>query len=177
MDILPSKLPNPRLLSSVSSFAPHPTPASDPNASADGVFSGATPRWVVLLLACALVAGGGYLFRGHYLKYRDQREVRMLQVETHRLAAAPHSNETPSPVTIQYGPEMLRVSAIALGHPRLAVINGRALTEGDEVVLHTPTRNVAVSLRVMRIADGHVDLSDGTQTITANLVVPPLKKL
>jgi hypothetical protein len=64
------------------------------------------------------------------------------------------------------------VTAIVLGHPRLAVINGRSLAEGDNLVLHAPTMSVAITLRVLRISDGRIELTDGTQTITAQLNVP-----
>jgi hypothetical protein len=61
------------------------------------------------------------------------------------------------------------VTSIALGHPRLAVINGKQVTEGDLITVHTPTRSIAVTLRVLEISDRQVKLSDGTQVITAHL--------
>jgi hypothetical protein len=64
------------------------------------------------------------------------------------------------------------VSAIALGHPRLAVINGRSVAEGDSITVHTPSHAVAVTLRVVKIADGRISLTDGTQVITTRLTVP-----
>jgi hypothetical protein len=64
-----------------------------------------------------------------------------------------------------------------LGHPRLAVINGRAVAEGDWITLHGPNRAVAVTLRVLKIADGRVDLTDGTQTISAQLeIAKPIRR-
>jgi hypothetical protein len=179
MDILPSKVPTPRLLASAAPFAPDPNHVLDTGIpEAPLARGGGLGRWWLLLI---VVGAAAIVFCAHtfhwYENYRGHREVRMIQVQTHRLAAAPHSVYTPAPLTIQYAPEMLRVSAIALGHPRLAVINGRSLAEGDELVLHAPTRNVAVTLRVTRIADGYVDLSDGSQTITTHLVVPPTKSL
>lgn len=182
MDLLPNKAPTPRLLTSLSPPAPDPRHVLDTTItsvafSRPGFFSGARGWFAATLGSALLVAMAAHNFGWSAALQKHQREVRMLPVATHRLAAAPHSIETPAPVTIQYAPEMLHVSAIALGHPRLAVINGRALAEGDPLVLHAPTRNVAVTLLVTRIADGYVDLTDGTQTITAHLIVPPTKNL
>jgi hypothetical protein len=68
------------------------------------------------------------------------------------------------------------VTAIALGHPRLAVINNKPVTEGDTIVVHAPTRSVALTLRVVKISDGRIDFSDGTQVFSAQLtVVPPTR--
>ena len=75
-------------------------------------------------------------------------------------------------MVVQLSTDVIRVTAIALGHPRLAVINGRSVTEGDTVTVHTPNHAVAVTLRVVKIADGRIDLTDGTQTVSARLVVP-----
>lgn len=183
MDILPTKLPAPRLLSSIA-----PAPAQKESAANDkdvsgarlsrgGLFSGSSRWWFLgLLIGGGIVAFAGHGLHERYVTYREhERELRLLKVATQNLAAAPHSAETPYPIMIQYSPEMLQVSAIALGHPRLAVINGRALAEGDPLVLHTPTHNVAVTLYVQRITDGHVDLSDGMHTVTAHLAVPTTK--
>jgi len=75
-------------------------------------------------------------------------------------------------MVVQIDSGALRISAIVLGHPRLAVINGRTVAEGDTIVVHTPARAVAVTLRVLKIAEGQVKLSDGTQVIMARLNIP-----
>jgi hypothetical protein len=183
MDIVRTKIPAPRLLSSVAPLPADKGPVIDSDVSGarlsrSGVFCGTSRWWFVgILLGGGLVIFSAHTFHDRYITYQQhQRELRLLQVQTQRLAAAPHSSETPLPMVIRYSPEMLQISAIALGHPRLAVINGRTLTEGDSVLLHTPTHNVAVSLRVTKIADGHVDLSDGMHTITAHLRIPSTKR-
>jgi hypothetical protein len=61
------------------------------------------------------------------------------------------------------------VTAISLGHPRLAIINGQQAAEGDQVVIHTPAASAAITLRILTIFDGRVDLSDGTQVISVRL--------
>ena len=71
---------------------------------------------------------------------------------------------------------MVRVSAIALGHPRLAVINGKTIAEGDRVTLQAPNAAVALILRVVKIGDGSIDLSDGTKLFSAQLTIPSRAK-
>ena len=67
---------------------------------------------------------------------------------------------------------MVRVSAIALGHPRLAVINGKTVTEGDSVTLQAPNSPVALILRIQKIGDGAIDMTDGKQLFSAQLSIP-----
>ena len=62
--------------------------------------------------------------------------------------------------------EEVHVTAISLGHPRLAIINGKQRGEGDEIVASS-TR-----LRITKISDGEVELSSGAQVITARLELP-----
>lgn len=73
---------------------------------------------------------------------------------------------------VQIRADLIHVTAISLGHPRLAIINGQQVAEGDRITVHTPTASVALSLKVLRIGDGRIDLSDGTQEITARLEFP-----
>lgn len=97
---------------------------------------------------------------------------RLLNVVTHTISGSPHTVTTPAPVVVQLNTDVVRVTAIALGHPRLAVINGRSVAEGDTITVHAPTHAVALTLRVTKIADGRIELTDGTQTIHAALTVP-----
>jgi hypothetical protein len=64
------------------------------------------------------------------------------------------------------------VTAISLGHPRLAIINGQQAAEGDQIVVHTPAASDAITLRILKILDGRIDLSDGTQVISVRLEKP-----
>ena len=168
MDIVPSNVPAPRLLVEIA-----PEPEQElvrPRASRFG-------RWSFLAVVPCIALGLAALkLHDRYLAYRErERELRLLQVSTRNLAAGAHPSETPQPMTIQYSSEMIQVTAIALGHPRLAVINGRTVGEGDSVILHTPVHSVAISLRVVTIADGYVDLCDGQHTVRANLDLPSAK--
>jgi hypothetical protein len=96
----------------------------------------------------------------------------LLTVATRSISTSLHAITTPAPIVVQISADVIHVSAIALGHPRLAVINGRSVAEGDSITVHTPSRAVAVTLRVVKIADGRIDLTDGTQVITTRLSVP-----
>jgi hypothetical protein len=59
--------------------------------------------------------------------------------------------------------DMVHVTAISLGQTRLAIINGKQLAEGNELAV-PPAR-----LRIVKISDGQVELSNGNQKITAPL--------
>ena len=81
-------------------------------------------------------------------------------------------NQNETREDVQLSADMVRVSAIALGHPRLAVINGKTVTEGDSITLQVPNATLALILRVAKIGDGSIDLSDGKQMFSAQLTIP-----
>jgi hypothetical protein len=95
-----------------------------------------------------------------------------IKARTRDLAAAPASAASPAPIVIELSNDMVRVSAISLGHPRLAIINGKAVTEGDAVTLQAPKSSIGVTLRVVRIGDGSIGLSDGRKIFSARLTIP-----
>jgi hypothetical protein len=177
MELIPSKLPERRL----SSIAPEPERLEDRDPEIDSPFQLGGARvfrgngraiFIGLFAGGVLILVAGYAFVRHERAQREAMAVpRLLNVVTHTVSGSPHIVTTPAPVIVQMNTDSIRVSAIALGHPRLAVINGRSVGEGDTVTVHTPVHSVAVTLRVVRIADGRVDLTDGTQTIHARLGV------
>jgi hypothetical protein len=177
MELIPSKLPERRL----SSIAPEPERLEDREAAADSPFELGGSRFfggngraifIGLIAGGILLSAAGYAFVRHERAQREAITVpRLLNVVTHTVSGSPHTVTPPAPVVVQVDSDVIRVSAIALGHPRLAVINGRAVGEGDTITVHTPVHSVAMTLRVVRIADGRVDLTDGTQTIHARLGV------
>src|SRR5205085_2817496 len=120
---------------------------------------------------------GGIIFGRHAAKEGGLFNFpTFLKARTQRLADGPGSTAPPAPITIQLSADMVRVSAIALGHPRLAVINGKTVTEGDSVTLQAPNASVALILRVVKIGDGSIDLSDGKKMFSAQLNIPlPLR--
>ena len=73
----------------------------------------------------------------------------------------------PAPV-VKINPDALHITAISLGQPKLAIVNGKQLGEGDEVVA------AATKLRLTKISDGEVEFSSGAQVVTARLAPPKL---
>jgi hypothetical protein len=178
MELIPSKLPERR----ISSVAPEPAALGDASSDADSPFQLQGSRFLSgngraiftgLVLGGLLISAGGYAFVRHERAQRAAMAVpRLVNVVTHAVSGSPHTITTPAPVVVQFNEDVIHVTAIALGHPRLAVVNGRAVGEGDTITVHAPVHSVAVTLRVTRIADGRVDLTDGTNIIHARLAVP-----
>ncbi|HEY6111575.1 MAG TPA: hypothetical protein VIV62_03555 [Chthoniobacterales bacterium] len=177
MELIPSKLPAPRLLTSL-----EPEPSESKADETDSQFQLRGSRlftgngraiFVGLIAGAILISVGSYIFVRHERAQREEMALpKLLNVVTHTVSGSPHTVTPPAPVIVEFNSDIVRVTAIALGHPRLAVINGRAAAEGDTITVHTPVHSVAVTLRVVRIADGRVELTDGTQTIHARLAVP-----
>ena len=68
---------------------------------------------------------------------------------------------------IPIDPDMLHVTSIALGNPRLTIVNGKRLAEQDWLVVKTPSGEAGV--RVVSIQDGLVKFMHGGETIDAHL--------
>jgi hypothetical protein len=64
-------------------------------------------------------------------------------------------------------PDLLHVTSIALGTPRLTIVNGKRLAEEDWLVVKTPQGEASV--RVILIQDGLVRFKHGGETIDARL--------
>jgi hypothetical protein len=120
-----------------------------------------------------IVLGAALICTVSVLYVRQQAARRHAEEERQLLAVSTHSISVPQPIVIQISADLIHVTAISLGHPRLAIINGKQVSEGEQITIHTPSTSVAVSLRVLKISDGRIDLSDGTQTISARLEIPP----
>jgi hypothetical protein len=178
MRLAPNSMPEPRLISSLDAEESEQTGEVSDSPfvlKGAGVFSG-NGRWIYIgMLAGALSLAIFAIFFGPSAgKDDEQRGYRMfIKARTHSLAVSPHSAETPAPVVVQLSTDVLRVSAIALGHPRLAIVNGKPVSEGDTIVVHTPIRSVALTLRVVKISDGWIDFSDGAQVFSAQLTLAP----
>ena len=124
------------------------------------------------MIGALLLSIAGILFSRH----RDASGERLqfpkfVRARTQSLAA-PGAVEQPAAIVIPLSADMVRVSAIALGHPRLAVINGRTVAEGDPVTLQAKDSPVALTLRVSKIGDGAIELTDGKQMFSAQLAIP-----
>ena len=172
MDLVPRKLA-PRLLDSAVSLRAGPTDEAQVRPAREdtrrrhrraiflGIFGG------IVLISLA-----GWTFSESSSRSEELRKL--VGVATHSLTASPHSTATPVPIIVQLDADAVQVTAIALGHPRLAVINGTPVAEGERFVVHTPKHSVALTLRVLKISDGVVELSDGQHVIAARLIIPTL---
>ena len=65
---------------------------------------------------------------------------------------------------------MVHVTAISLGEPALAIVNGDQLAEGDQLTLPSKS-GPDINLTVVRITDGQVEFTDGKQKASAFLEV------
>lgn len=131
-------------------------------------------RWLFVgaMIGAILLSVGGLVFS----KYRNGNGQplhwpKFIKARTQSLDT-PGSTAGPAPIVIHLSADMVRVSAIALGHPRLAVINGKTVTEGDGVTLQAKDSAVALILRVNKIGDGAIELTDGKQLFSAQLTIP-----
>lgn len=182
MDLIPSKLPQRRVITAI---VPDPPPANaveedDSPFALKGsrVFSGnGRAMFVGIVAGAILISALGFSYRRHeQAKRAAMTAPRLFTVATHKSLTTQPGNSPPAPVVVHMS-DLVHVTAIALGHPRLAVINGRAVAEGDWVTVHGPNRAIAVTLRVLKIADGRVDLTEGTQTISAQLeIAKPIRR-
>ena len=177
MRLAPNSMPEPRLISSlyVEDTAPLERRSDSPLAEKGATVSSNKRGWMYAGIIGAMVFSIiAFIFGRSAGTDGEQPDFRMfVKARTHSLAASPHSAETPAPVIVQLSADVLRVSAIALGHPRLAIVNGKPVSEGDTIVVHTPTRSIALTLRVVKISDGRIDLSDGSKVFSARLTLAP----
>ena len=172
MRLVSQNAPTPRLLSTVVPELREKPPeriSMRSRIKSVSIFSGnGRAIFLGIALGAALICTVGVLYARHQTARRHAEEERQL------LAVSTHSISPPQPIVIKISADLIHVTAISLGHPRLAIINGQQLSEGEHITLHVPAPNIAVTLRVLKISDGQIDLSDGTQTISARLEVPPI---
>lgn len=177
MQLVPNQLPPERLLSSMEAQESTSTEAASDSPfvlKGAGMMSG-NGRWIYigLLFGALLISIFGLIFGRHAQREDDRfRFPTFIKARTHSLSESPGSAMTPAPIVVQLSADMVRVSAIALGHPRLAVINGKIVTEGDSITLQAPNAPVALILRIDKIGDGSIDLSDGKKMFSARLTIP-----
>ena len=178
--MVPQDQPSPRLLNSVlPDLVAAPPAVQDRSALARGaLFSGnGLAVFVAAILSCILVAAAGWFYERHTAAKRAEAVPRSLvAASTSHVSTPEHEHATPAPILVQINAEHIAVTAISLGHPRLAVINGQQVGEGDFVIVHAPTVRFEIKLRVVKIADGRIDLSDGSQIISARLSFKPLPR-
>jgi hypothetical protein len=178
MRVIPSPLASPPRL--ISSVEPDVLKASASEGEDEtrfalkgsSVFCG-DARWMflgIVLGAIALCIAGPIFSRHMYANREVEAPRPLVPVAMKSLSAAPHPLSTPARIIAQVNPALLHVSAIALGHPRLAIINGKELQEGDRLTMHIGNDAGAVTLTVLKISDGRAELTDdGVHIITATL--------
>jgi hypothetical protein len=120
--------------------------------------------FVGIVVGAAILSILGITYTRHQ-SHKRQREAGA------RAAAItmPNTSPTESPVPPAILISQIRVSAISLGEPRLAIVNGKQVTEGESITISIPGRLTTARLRIVKITDGRIDLSDGNQAITARL--------
>jgi hypothetical protein len=125
-----------------------------------------------IVLGAAVLSTIGVVY-ARYEAARRHEEARrkLLSVATHSISAPAQPEARPVPIVVSLRADLFHVTAISLGHPRLAILNGQQVTEGDQITVHTPAASVAITLRVVKILDGRIDLSDGTQIISVRLEI------
>ncbi len=176
MRVIPNAMPPPRLTSSVELEPAAPALSQEaPEKSAAMLRTGflignGRAIFAGLFVGAGVVCVAGYLFSRHmFVKPESAVGTQFVEVQTKGVSAGREPSATPAPLLVQVSADSLRVTSISLGHPRLTVINGKQVEEGDFLTVRPGPRAVAVSLRVLHIGDGRIELTDGTQTITARL--------
>jgi hypothetical protein len=167
MRLVSQKMPSPRLLISVApEMREKPAERVSMRSRLKGasLFSG---NGRAIFLGIAL---GAVLLTTISIVYvRRMAARRHAEEERKLLPVSTHSMATPEPIVVKISADLIRVSAISMGHPRLAIINGQLVSEGEKITIHTPTPSVAVTLQVVKISDGQIELSDGVQIFKARL--------
>ena len=174
MQVIPNIKPTPRLLDTAAVEVRSSGAAVDSKhrLKRAGSFGGnGRAIFIGLLLGALVVTAAGY-----FSQHRDSAEHhlasvrRFFAVRTSTVFVEKPDPGKAGPIRVEIHPSMLRVTAIALGHPRLAIINGKEVTEGDSLTLNSPDGSVSVTLRIVNIVEGRIELTDGTKVMTAPFV-------
>jgi hypothetical protein len=138
----------------------------------------------LILVTVAFSVGFYYLLETRW-NHHESKPVASAPVESQApvqssiTSVQPPPNDAQSPVTATTTPvplrsDMFRVTSIALGETRLAIINGKRLAEGESLIVRTPEGSRTV--QVVKIADGVVHLTSGADSIEARLTPPNADK-
>lgn len=109
----------------------------------------------LLLIAIAFCVGLSYLLEKRWSREHATRVQTTASAEAMAHATGPLSAD------------LFQVTEVTLGSPRTATINGKRLSEGESLSVQTPSG--LTNVRVARIENGAVALTDGTQTIEASV--------
>lgn len=109
----------------------------------------------LLLIAIAFCVGLSYLLEKRWSREHATQVQTTAPAETLARATGPLSSD------------LFQVTEVTLGSPRTATINGKRLSEGES--LSVQTSSGLTNVRVVRIENGAVALTDGTQTVEASV--------
>jgi hypothetical protein len=165
--------PSPRLLNTVAGELRETKsePSSDRfSLKGASLFSGnGRAIFVGIVVGAVILSTIGVLYKRHSTHQRQKdADARSAAVATQNISASARSPAAPM---VPIDARDIRVSAISLGEPRLAIVNGKQVTEGESITLPALNQPVAVKLRVLKIADGRIELTDGTHAIVVRLEV------
>ena len=170
MRILWKSSPSPRLLNTV---VPNVAPAkADPptgrfSLKRSSLFSGnGTAIFVGVVVGAAILSILGITYTRHQERKRQKEAAGgAMTATTSSTSSLAESARPPAPIPAS----QIHVSAISLGEPHLAIVNGKQVSEGESISISLPSQSAPLRLQVVKIADGRIDLSDGTQVITVRL--------
>jgi hypothetical protein len=155
----PNEKPRPRLLSTAASpTAPVAPPEPAPPPRRRSVFATSLLVVVAAGLAGAIAAGADYFFT-----HENGAKSPPVSVLKPIRQALP----TPPKPPLDVPPDALHVTAIVLGSPSLAVVNGKSLSEDEWLEVRTPEGVAA--LHVIKIEDGLVRFAYLGHTIDARI--------
>jgi len=162
--MVPHTTPAPRLLKTALEQRERP-PQGDQSES--GLTTGSRFSGTDRAIFAAIVLGAVLLCTIAITHWRQRTAVHPAGKDD-KLPAVLTQSVSSEPI-VNISADQIHVSAISLGSPRMAIINGRLVCEGEQITLHPPATPVAMALRVRKISDGEVELADATRVIAARL--------
>jgi hypothetical protein len=169
MQVIFNTTPVPRLLNTAVEPPPETKPPADQIAPAPVIHEAAPSSGHGRALFLRIVLGVSMLLAAAFLYSRHQATKSPEAVTPGFITVS-----VPGQPKLTITPANIHVTAISLGKPRLALINGQQAGEGDHVTVRLSTSDV-VKLEVLRIADGEVEIGDQRQSITAHVEAPSAK--
>jgi hypothetical protein len=194
MRIIPNEIPTPRLLITAAidhSWSKSAEAVSSGKLKPSGAWTGnAFAIFVGIALGSLLLCGAStFLITRYTTVLEESAAPRLVSVSAPPTVTTPtpaplrvslttsEEISLPTPTPVQFGTHSFRVTAISLGHPRLAVINHQQVQEGDWIEAGPAMARTRVKLHVIKIADGSIELRVGDQVISVGLDQLKLKPL
>jgi hypothetical protein len=163
--LAPNEKPRPRLLDTAASVQAKPADLATP-------LTRRRPFLVSAFLLLGSAAIAGLLVAGAEYWYRHEIEAKRPPVSV--LKPIRQALPTPPRAPLEVPADSLHVSAIVLGSPSLAVVNGKSLSEDEWLEVRTPVGVAA--LHVIKIEDGLVRFAYGGHTIDARFENAEIQK-